>query len=247
MAYKTNINWCDSTWSPIKGCKKISAGCKNCWAERMAARFSKQGDHFFGLTENGVWTGKPILYESHLKKPLTWKRPRRIAVCLMGDLYYEKVPLDWINLVFDTMTQAPQHTFMMLTKHPSRMAQHYIFYHDKIPKNVWFGMTAENQEMFDRRYKHLSLIKDHITYVSAEPLLGPIEIKGKKTGMIVVGGESGPGARPMSAAWALSLRGQCEKQGIKFFFKQGSANNWPDYKNLESFPEDLQVREFPEG
>jgi len=241
---KTRIEWCDATWNPIKGCEKVSPGCANCWAERMAARFSGEAEQFHGLTKYGVWTEEPILYKTHLRKPLLWKRPRRIAVCLMGDLYYEKVPFDWVNLVFETIAKAHQHTFLILTKRPGRMVQHYQTYRAYIPKNVWFGFTAENQQMYDDRYGYMREIEDHITYVSAEPLLGPIELKGK-TNQVIVGGESGFCARPMSAEWARSLKEQCEKMGAKFFFKQGSANNWDDYKDFESFPEDLRVREFP--
>ena len=250
MGDRTKIAWCDATWNPIKGCTKVSAGCDNCWAERMAARFSKPGEHFHGLTKNGKWSGTTVaLYKKEMSKPFHWKRPRRIAVCLMGDMYHEDVPFGWIDSVFTMMAETPRHTYMLLTKRPERMVEHYQHYRHEvrsgeIPQNIWFGISAENQDTFDERFEHLSAIQDNIIYASLEPLLGPVKVNAFLD-LVIVGGESGRGARPMDPRWALSIRDDCERAGISFFFKQGSANNWPDYKNFDSFHSELQVRQFP--
>jgi len=246
MSDNTKIEWADSSWSPIKGCSKISPGCKNCWAERMAARFSKEGEHFHGLTKDGKWDSV-ALYKNELNKPIHWQRPRRIAVCLMGDLFCDEVPWGWIDHVFHVIRLASQHTFMVLTKRPERMAayvERYMFAFGDLPKNAWLGVSVENQETYDERIKHLLSIPANILYISAEPLLGPIVFE-ESVDLWIVGGESGYGARPMEASWAIDIKTQCEKAGSEFFFKQGSANNWPEYKNFESFPEELQARELP--
>lgn len=248
MGDKTKIEYCDATWNPVKGCSKVSPGCKNCWAERMAARFSRPGEHFHGLTKDGRWDGSVSLYKKELNKPFHWTRPRRIAVCLMGDLFHEAVPWGWIDDVFHVMRTAPQHIYMVLTKRASRMsvyAARYLQAFGEIPKNIWFGISAENQETFDDRIGHLlSIPLANVVFVSAEPLLGPIKIE-PAIDLMIVGGESKTGARPMEASWAVDIRDQCKKAGVKFFFKQGSSANWTNYKDFESFPEELQVRELP--
>lgn len=301
MAQNTSIEWTDATWNPIRGCTRVSAGCVNCYAEVMAARFSKPGQWGEGLAEivrgaDGTvdhrWTGKMVRAPKKiLTQPLRRKKPRRIFVNSTSDLFHEAVPDEWIDQVFAVMALTPQHTFQVLTKRPERMREYlskqapdgthtrfaHIFgagsragfwrangesFQWPLP-NVWLGVSAEDQATADARIPQLLATPAAIRFVSAEPLLGPVELdgaccgesaltsecwgectwcddgrpglhncwKGRQTNAeflagrsgldwVIVGGESGPGARPMHPDWVRSLRDQCQAAGVPFFFKQ---------------------------
>jgi protein gp37 len=202
MGDKTNIEYLDATWNPIKGCSHASSGCDYCWAERQANRFSKKGEFFHGLTKHGAWTGKTKFYKKELLKPIHWKRPRRIGVCFMGDLFHESVPFEWIAKVFAVMAKARQHTFMILTKRPERMAaflacaggrvcpSEALYDHieddvkidyekDIVPwplQNVWLGTSIENQLQAKTRIPALFRCDAVFHYVSVEPMLGRIDL-----------------------------------------------------------------------
>jgi len=295
MSVETAIEWCDSTWNPIRGCSRVSSGCMNCYAERVAARFSGPGQPYEGLatmTPSGPrWTGEVRVIEKHLADPLKWTKPRRIFVNSMSDLFHMKLRNGDIDRVFAAMALCPDHTFLILTKRPERM-QSYIatparamsvsyimddprrwpelrrrwsevkYAAERLRRgkdwplaNVWLGISAENQATADQRIPPLLDTPAARRFVSAEPLLGPIDFSkwitlaraqliatdGKydeaKHGAaiqarafaspdawalhwIIVGGESGPGARPMDPAWATAIRDQCDTAGVAFFFKQ---------------------------
>lgn len=289
------IEWTDETWNPIVGCSVVSPGCTNCYAMKMAYRIRAASEvkdgasHYCGtvrLHENGnaIWTGKVALAPDHiLTAPLRWKKPRRIFVNSMGDVFHESVPDEWIDKVFAIMALSPQHTFQVLTKRAERMRkymqpnlrstiygflagrgsllppsgfgqkpEHVAAVMDKLYKagwplpNVWLGVSAERQQEADERIPHLLATPAAIRFVSAEPLLGPIDLqwavsrnvldigagfltrgmfapgmeKLRPLDWLIVGGESGPNARPMNPDWARSLRDQCAAAGVPFFFKQ---------------------------
>lgn len=232
------------TWNPIIGCSKVSDGCKNCYAERMAGRLA----HMPGAYEysNVVdsnptrWTGKTHFVQSAIDKPLHWKKPRVIFVCSMGDLFHEDTSFEEINAVFSVMSDNDQHIYIVLTKRPERMVEFYEWKKTQHginwqPKdNVWIGVTAENQKEADQRINWLNLIYASVKFVSIEPMLSPINfdsalgytLKWHTGGLknciswVICGGESGHNARPMHPDWARSLRDQCRDAGVPFFFKQ---------------------------
>ena len=266
----TKINWTDETWNPIIGCSKISPGCKNCYAEKMAYRLSKiKHTEYYGHVLHGKnWNGLTSYhFKEGLKKPLKWKKPRMIFVCSMSDIFHENVSFWWIDEVFEIIEKCPQHTFQILTKRPEIMQRYFSRNQCKIiPDNVWLGVTAENQEQANKRIPVLLQIPAKIHFVSVEPMLSEIdlfnvdnEINQKMSEIepkemffsadyidwVICGGESGHNARLMSSEWARSLKDQCKEANVPFFFKQGSQNNWKNYKDFDSFPEDLKIREFP--
>ena len=308
MADRTKIEWTDATWNPIRGCTRVSEGCRHCYAEVMAARFSDPGQWGNGLAQRVAlpgggtdhrWTGKVELVDAALDLPLRWRSPRRIFVNSTSDLFHEKVPDEWIDRVFAVMALAPQHTFQVLTKRPERMRDYFLGRrlnfgrasdvlhemthpcseddHDwavdqldafdasgrPLP-NVWLGTSIEDQATADDRIPHLLATPAAVRFISAEPLLGPVDLTGiaiprpdlrasvildvlNGTGglvrggpgridWVIVGGESGPGARPMHPDWARSLRDQCKAAGVPFFFKQ-----WGEWEPRRGFacPDDL--------
>lgn len=276
MADKSGIEWTDATWNPITGCSVVSPGCTNCYAMKLAGTRMKHHPSRAGLTDDSkagpVWNGKVRLNEQWLDQPLRWRKPRLIFVCAHGDLFHEAVPDAWIDRVFAVMALAPQHTFQVLTKRAERMREYLQSWgdlgyrwctaaHDIIngdpgaaPRfplpNVWLGTSAEDQQRADARIPPLLDTPAAVRFISAEPLLGPVEIKrhfsptethgidlsrdlGSKVGAcvgvipaldwVIAGGESGPGARPMHPDWARSLRDQCAAAGVPFHFKQWGA------------------------
>ena len=298
MADATPIEWTDATWNPITGCTRVSEGCRNCYAEVMAARFSGPGQWGEGLARivrdpNGKaidhrWTGKLRFNNRALDLPLRWRKPRRIFVNSTSDLFHEDVPDEWIDKVFAVMALTPQHTFQVLTKRPERM-QDYLTAHpariiierwaDHAGKicgdggysdvmqndrtalqNVWMGTSVEDQATAEARIPHLLATPAAVRFVSAEPLLGPLylddmcdghkfidALRGKwwhdsepphiecdkpRLDWVIVGGESGPGARPMHPDWARSIRDQCQAAGVAFFFKQWGE--WTPGENVLS-------------
>jgi protein gp37 len=226
MASNSKIEWTESTWNPVTGCSKISVGCRNCYAERMALRLKAAG------SRNYV-NGFRITPHPHaLKIPLRWKQPHTIFVNSMSDLFHRDVPFNFISKIFDVMCQASHHRFQALTKRSHRLLQ----LSPKLPwpENVWMGVTVENANC-TFRIDHLRQTPAAIKFVSFEPLLGPIpNINLEGIDWIIVGGESGPGARPMQPEWAIDIRDQCLTAGVPFFFKQwGGVNKKKNGRKLE--------------
>ena len=301
MGDKSKIEWTDATWNPIRGCSVVSEGCRNCYAMHVAARFSGEGMPYEGLAyRNGSgahWTGKVRLIEEHLEDPLRWKKPRRIFVNSMSDLFHEKVTDGQILRIFEIMLRCPQHTFQILTKRPARMrawfrrwenlegetlspqlvrgpkevrkahpsgrGQMFAEYLETLgsqpppgcawptfdwmegmrwwPRsimkqpNIWLGVSVEDQKTADERIPLLIQTPAAVRFISAEPLLGPIDLQAPWSMLndeypahgihwVICGGESGPKARPMHPDWARSIRDQCVAAGVPFFFKQ-----WGEY------------------
>ena len=285
MGDRTQIEWTDATWNPVRGCSRVSEGCRNCYAERQAIRMAGEGKPYEGLvtsTPNGPrWTGEVRLVPELLDQPIRWQRPRRIFVNSMSDLFHPSVPFKFIAAVFGVMAKAPHHTFQVLTKRPERAveffswlgsleagageghwhigpdlvcmsyaAPHCAAASDPEPPwplpNVWLGTSIEDQKTADERIPHLLKCPAAVRWVSAEPLIGAVDLtRVSSAGLgwgcrtfdplnmrksdgealdgldwIVVGGESGPGARPMHSIWARCLRDQCMEAGVPFLFKQ---------------------------
>lgn len=295
MAGKSEIEWTDATWNPIVGCSIVSPGCTNCYAMRMAARLERMGiPHYVGLTQcskaGAVWTGKVVpAPDKILWAPLGWKKPKRIFVNSMGDLFHEAIPDEWIDRVFAVMALCPQHTFQLLTKRAERMRKYMTnpdledrlteLWREGNPdretwnillplRNCWLGVSAERQQEADERIPLLLKTPAAVRFISAEPLLGPVDLMMLRSGdrvidclqgcfgrsigdgefegarlcpsldWVIAGGESGPSARPMAKVWAESLRDQCRLGDVPFFLKQ-MARKAP-------IPPDLAVREFPD-
>ena len=249
---KSKIEWTEATWNPLSGCTKISDGCKNCYAEKMANRLKAMGAKGY---ENGFAV---TLHPDRLDEPLKRKKPTMYFVCSMGDLFHEDVPSEFIRKVWIIMIEARQHTFQVLTKRPDRMAE-FLKTHapvramtgetygkDFLPKNIWIGVTAENQEQADKRIPILLDTPAAVRFVSIEPMLGEINLQKLHRKMVngapaypcnepylfdldwvIVGGETGTNARPMHPDWVRSIQKQCEESKVPFFFKQ-----WGEYKTL---------------
>ena len=328
MGDRTGIAWTDATWNPIRGCTRVSEGCRNCYAESVAARFSGAGLPYEGLTRDGKWTGEVRVVERHFLDPLRWEKPRRIFVNSMSDLFHPNVTDETIDRVFAVMALAPQHTFQVLTKRPERM-QAYLsrtrgegnvlyrivkaaqatakpergllrgeFAHDMgwPIRNVWLGVSVEDQATADARVPLLLQTPAAVRFISYEPALGPVDftrinMDGRRLDAlsaarfdgagslaaahpirgldwIIVGGESGPRARPFDVAWARKTVADCKAAGVACFVKQLGATAvglpvpndgravWRDGRfdgrlrdragaDPAEWPEDLRVREFP--
>jgi protein gp37 len=217
MGLNSTIEWTESTWNPVTGCTKISQGCKHCYAERMAGRLQAMGQPNY---RNGF---ELTLQPQMLELPLRWKRPQRSFVNSMSDLFHVDVPLDYIRQVFDVMERAHWHRFQVLTKRADRLAE--LAPHLQWPENVWMGVSVENS-------KHVARIDDlrrtgaKLRFLSLEPLLGPLrKLNLQGIDWVIVGGESGPGARPVQESWILEIRDQCQEAGAAFFFKQWGGQN----------------------
>jgi protein gp37 len=212
MGQNSAIEWTESTWNPVTGCTKISPGCNHCYAEVMSRRLKAMGQpnykHGFRVT----------VHPHALELPLSWKKPQMIFVNSMSDLFHEDVSVDFIQKVFEVMGRADWHTYQVLTKRAERLAE----LAPALPwlPNIWMGVTVENADCA-YRIDHLRTIGAAIKFLSIEPLLGPLpNLNLKGIDWAVVGGESGPGARPMDPAWVTDIRDQCLRAGVKFFFKQ---------------------------
>ena len=217
MPKTSKIEWTEFTWNPVTGCSRISEGCRHCYAERMAGRLYAMGNPRY-RNEFEV-----TLHPDLLDLPRSMAKPRVIFVNSMSDLFHDKVPDDFIRRIFDTMAQCPQHTFQVLTKRSERLRQ--IAPHLPWPENVWMGVSVEDQRVVSR-ITDLAAVPANVRFLSLEPLLGPLEnLQLSAIDWAIVGGESGPGARPMQEAWAQSIRCQCEKSGVAFFFKQWGGVN----------------------
>lgn len=276
MSDRSKIEWTDTTWNPVQGCSRVSPGCENCYAERMARRFDKPGMWGEGLTvvRNGKpgWSGDVRLREEIVEDPLRWRKPRRVFVCSTSDLFHEKVPFPYIARVFWTMMRAPKHTFQVLTKRPRRAVEFFRWLNESPaeelaphvneramspyfpPEHVHIGVSAEDQKRLMERVPYLMHIPASVRWLSAEPLLGPLDlgwldypdgrihplqglwhedgtgtVRRRCLDWIVVGGESGQGARPMHPDWVRDIRDACEEHDVPFFFKQwGEFGPVPD-------------------
>ena len=307
MGDKTGIEWTDATWNPIRGCSRVSEGCRNCYAEKVAARFSGPGQPYNGLARNGRWTGEVRLIVEHLEDPLRWKKPRRNFVNSMSDLFHEGLEPAIIGRILNVMGAAKQHQFQVLTKRPERMIEIMMGYYrflrsDPLP-NVWLGVSVEDQKTADQRIPILLDTPAAVRFISAEPLIQPIDLRrldlgdrktrgygnrritwdslsewemqseaGKSLGSkarcmangehprldwVIVGGESGPGARPFDVEWARQLIIQCTAAAVPIFVKQLGTkpfdskdgnriyfSSWKGGDWLE-WPHWLKVRQFP--
>lgn len=217
MGQKSGIEWTEATWNPVTGCTKISPGCKNCYAERMAKRLKLMGQ------KNYVNGFELTLHEDTLKLPLSWKKPQFIFVNSMSDLFHEDVPDEFIIRAFEVMKKAHWHRFQILTKRAERLAE--IGYNIIWPNNVWMGVSVEN-ERYTHRIDYLRNTDAKVKFISFEPLLGSVgDVNLKGINWAIVGGESGPGARAMDPAWVIEIRDQCLKKNVSFFFKQWGGIN----------------------
>lgn len=300
----TSIEWTDTTWNPVVGCTWASSGCDSCYAARMTRRLEAMGQKdYAGLTSKKHFNGTVRTLEHRLTDPLSWRKPRRVFVNSMSDLFHKDVPFDFVAQVFGIMQRCPQHTFQILTKRPERMAEFACEWwgpsedspRGRIPlRNVWLGTSVENQATADERIPHLLRVPAAVRFLSCEPLLSWIDLRlqGVLTGnrggrgsingeivnfpgisWVIVGGESGPGARPFDVLWAERMRNECRLGGIAYFLKQlgsrpmigdsSDPRGWPtengpvnwetgdirlnDRKggDMAEWPADLRVREMP--
>jgi len=252
---KSKIEWTDAVWNPVTGCSKVSSGCANCYAERMSKRLAGR----CGYPKDDPF--RVTLHQEKLNQPLFWKKPKRIFVNSMSDLFHDDVPFEFIWSVWARMVTNRQHTYMILTKRPKRMKEFFDwnasleFKVETTWPNIWLGVSVENQATADERIPLLLQVPATVRFVSCEPLLGPvnlerIEPRGKaafihslsgivsvpftvldnypKIDWVIVGGESGPGSRPVHPDWVRSLRDQCQAAGTKLFFKQ-----WGEWEPIE--------------
>jgi protein gp37 len=221
MADASDIEWTDATWNPVSGCTKVTSGCDYCYAERFAERFRGVPGHPF--TSGFDLTLKP----ERLIQPLQWRKPRRIFVNSMSDLFHKEIPNSFIDSVFDVMERANWHTYQVLTKRSSLLNRYlqYRYGTAKSPHNIWLGVSVEDS-INVTRLEHLKKARCTVKFVSFEPLLasvGPLDLRG--IDWAIVGGESGPKARPMDEKWALEIRDQCLRDRVAFFFKQWGGLN----------------------
>jgi protein gp37 len=210
---KTKIEWCDWTWNPIVGCSPVSEGCANCYAERIAARYHYR------------WDG-PSYYPERLKQPAWQKKPGRVFVCSMSDFWHPGVQPEWRAEILDAMAAAPQHTYLLLTKRPEN-ARRFCG-----SRNLWLGITGENQRRADERWDCLAGIGAAVRFVSVEPMLGPVTLRDWATlpDWVIAGPETGPGARPCNPEWIVALARECEESNTPFFDKRKAGylrREWP--------------------
>jgi len=217
MASRSSIEWTEYTWNPVTGCTKVSPGCRNCYAERMAIRLQAMGQ------PNYVGGFKLALHEQVLNAPLEWTRPSVVFVNSMSDLFHEDVPLGFIRKAFDVMRKASQHQFQILTKRAGHLAK--VGASLTWPDNVWMGVSVENKE-FAYRIDYLRETRARVKFLSIEPLLGPIpELDLSSIDWVIVGGESGPRARVMKREWVIEIKNRCVDADVPFFFKQWGGTN----------------------
>lgn len=278
MSDNTKIEWADATWNPITGCSVVSAGCRNCYAMRLAGTRLRNHPSRQGLTAMSnagpVWTGEVRFNESVLDQPLRWRRPRRIFVCAHGDLFHEAIPPKWQLLVWATMMRAEHHHFLVLTKRPERMR---LFCDaNAVLRNVWLGVSVEDQRAADTRIPILLATPAARRWISAEPLLGPVDLRYLQPGdppteinalagthgvlrphggrcdrldWVVVGGESGPGARPCDLVNVARIVEDCREFNVPVFVKQLGPSAWfrhPKGGDPTEWPPHLRVRQWPD-
>lgn len=221
MADNSTIEWTDATWNPVTGCTKVSRGCDNCYAERFAERFRGVPGHPF---ETGF---DLTLRPERLEQPLGWKRPRMVFVNSMSDLFHKEIPQSHIASVFDTMERANWHTYQVLTKRSS-LLQKFVndrYRNTPAPKHIWVGVSVEDEKAATR-IAHLQAANASVRFLSIEPLLAPVgKLSLKGIDWVIVGGESGPRARPIDEKWIIDIRNQCVRAGVAFFFKQWGGSS----------------------
>jgi len=249
VAEKSAIEWTESTWNPVTGCTKVSPGCAHCYAERIMRRFGLSGPFIPGLATIQ-------LHPDRLEHPLRWRRPRFIFVNSMSDLFHPAVPDSFVAQVFDVMLRANWHVFQILTKRPERMqdwVNNWLRSAESamsvLPSHIWTGTSVENQHWADRRIPLLEQTPAQIRFLSCEPLLGPLDLSiylaKSQINWVIVGGESGPRARPMDLSWCRRIRSQCAEFGVPFFLKQ--LGGWPDKRGGNSALLDGRLwREMPD-
>ena len=210
---RSAIEWTDSTWNPVTGCTKVSPGCAYCYAEAITLRFRRGGPFLPGLSTIR-------LHPDRLAIPEKWRAPRRVFVNSMSDLFHEDVPLEFIQRVFEVMERASRHTFQILTKREVRL--HSLAPKIHWPANVWMGVSVENQFWADKRIPYLLQVPARVRFLSVEPLLKPVDLRPYLDSLqwVIVGGESGPRARPIHADWIRQIRDDCRESNVPFFFKQ---------------------------
>lgn len=239
MAKVSKIEWTESTWNPVTGCTKISPGCKNCYAERMAKRLQAMGSANYR-------DGFNVKIHNHvLDYPLNWKKPQMIFVNSMSDLFHERIPTNFIISVIDVARKANWHTFQILTKRSKRLLE--IENSIEWPENVWLGVSVENSDYIDR-INHLNCTSAKVKFISFEPLIGPINnLLLLDIDWVIVGGESGPFSRPILPEWVRDIRDQCLIQGVPFFFKQwGGTNKKKNGRTLDNRTwDELPVKSDP--
>ena len=211
MSSISSIEWTNSTWNPVTGCSKLSPGCANCYAERLAKRLKNMGNPRYS---HGF---QVCLHDDLLALPLKWRQPRLVFVNSMSDLFHEMVPFEFIEAVFTTIQSTPRHTFQILTKRARRLAE--LSHSLPWPNNLWIGVSIENQD-FAWRADYLNRVPASVKFISFEPLLGFLELPLDDIQWVIVGGESGPGARPMDINWARSIHNRCIESKVAFFLKQ---------------------------
>jgi protein gp37 len=226
MATKSSIEWTEATWNPVTGCTKISPGCKHCYAERMANRLQAMGNRSY------MNAFKLTLQPHILEIPLRWKKPQVIFVNSMSDLFHKDVPIDYIRQVFAIMKKASWHTYQILTKRSERLLE--LDRELEWQPQIWMGVSVETLE-YAERIDHLRQTSAMTKFLSLEPLLGPLpHLNLEGIDWAIVGGESGPGARPMQQNWVTDIREQCARSGVSFFFKQwGGFNKKKNGRTLE--------------
>lgn len=219
MTTRSRIEWTESTWNPVVGCTKLSAGCKHCYAETMARRLQSMGVAGY---EHGF--RKVMTLPGRLEEPLKRTRPTTYFVNSMSDLFHERVPESFIERVFDVMHRCPQHTFQVLTKRAGRLLD--FAFERRVSDHIWLGVSVENKRHGVPRIDYLRVVPAKVRFLSVEPLLedlGELDLTG--INWVIVGGESGPGARPMKMDWVRNVLRQCQEQNVRFFFKQWGAHN----------------------
>lgn len=276
----TGIEWTDETWNPVTGCDQVSPGCDNCYALTMSARLKAMGQPKYQRDGDPRTSGPGFgvtLHEDVLTQPNRWRKPRRVFVNSMSDLFHPEVPTEFIGRVFNVMGSNPEHTFQVLTKRHARMRAVTSAYYDATRQepftNVWLGVSVEDQQRADQRIPHLTATPAAVRFLSCEPLLGPVTIERWIDGLhcdheagvnccgececttnmhdpalhwVIVGGESGHGARQMYPGWALTLVRQCRAEGVPVFVKQLGSAWGSDHHDPDTWPEELRVREWPD-
>lgn len=212
---KTNIEWTDETWNPTTGCTKVSLGCRNCYAETMANRLQKMGCEKY---KDGF---EVRVQRDSLELPLKWKKPRRVFVNSMSDLFHPEIPLSYVGEVFQVMNRCPQHTFQVLTKRPELIPPNTF----RWTPNIWMGVSVENNQVLER-IDYLRKVPAHIRFLSCEPLIGPLaNLNLDGIHWVIVGGETGKNYRPIDSGWVTDIQRQCDDAKVPFFFKSWGGRN----------------------